>query len=60
VTRRLEKNCLIFQKIAQKVAKEKKNIYCKAQFESQKHLQQTTFETLKVGQLAKNCPIWSL
>jgi len=33
--------------------KKAKNIYIKAQFESQKYLQQTTFETLKVGQLAK-------
>jgi len=35
--------------MAQKVAKSKKgqNIYNKAQFESPKHLQQTTFETLK-------------
>ncbi len=61
VTRRLEKNRLIFQNIAQKVAKSKKakNIYIKAQFESPKHLQQTTFETLKIAQLAKNRPIWS-
>ncbi len=37
------------KKIAQKVAKSKKgqNIYNKAQFESPKHLQQTTFETSK-------------
>ncbi len=56
VTRRLEKkDCQIFQKIAQKVAKSKKakNIYNKAQFESSKHLQQTTFETLKVAQWRK-------
>jgi len=56
---KIRKNCQIFQKIAQKVAKSKKakNIYNKAQFESPKHLQQTTFETLKVAQLAKNHPI---
>jgi hypothetical protein len=61
VTRRLEKNCQFFQKIAQKVAKSKKvkNIYNKAQFESPKHLQHTTFEPFKVAKLAKNCPIWS-
>jgi hypothetical protein len=49
VTRRLEKNCQIFQRIAQKVTKSKKgqNIYNKAQFGSPKHLHQTTFETLK-------------
>jgi hypothetical protein len=49
VTRRLEKNRQIFPKIAPKVAKSTKgqNIYNKAQFESPKHLQQTTFETLK-------------
>jgi hypothetical protein len=49
-----------FSKIAQKVAKSKKakNIYNKAQFESPKHLQQTTFGTLKVAKLAKNRPIW--
>jgi hypothetical protein len=46
VTRRLEKNCQIFQKIAQKVAKstKAKNIYKKAKFESPKHLQQTTLK----------------
>jgi hypothetical protein len=50
-----------FKKIVQKVAKSKKakNIYNKAQFESPKHLQQTTFETSKVAQLTKNRPIWS-
>ncbi len=37
------KNCQIFQKIAQKV-KTGQHIYNKAQFESQRHLQQTTFE----------------
>jgi hypothetical protein len=39
----------MFQGIAQKVAMSKKgqNIYNKAQFESPKHLHQTTFETLK-------------
>jgi hypothetical protein len=60
VTRRL-KNSQIFQKISQKVAQSKKAkiIYNKAQFESPKHLQQTTFETLKVAQLAKNRKIWS-
>jgi hypothetical protein len=49
VTRQLEKNCQIFQRIAQKVTKSKKgqNIYNKAQFENPKHLHQTTFETLK-------------
>jgi hypothetical protein len=38
-----------FQIIALKVAKSKKgqNMYNKAQFESPKHLQQNTFETLK-------------
>ncbi len=51
----------IKKKIAQKVAKSKKgqNIYNKSQFERPKHLQQITFETLKVAQLAKNRPIWS-
>jgi hypothetical protein len=46
VTRRLEKNSQI-KKIAQKVTKSEKgqNIYNKAQFESPKHLQQTTFKT---------------
>ncbi len=39
----------IFQKITQKVAESKKDqkIYNKDQFESPKHLQQTTFQTLK-------------
>jgi hypothetical protein len=57
VTRRLEKIANFFQKIAQNVAKSKKakNIYNKAQFESLKHLQQTTFQTFKVAELAKNC-----
>jgi hypothetical protein len=62
VTRRLEKKfAKFFKKIAQKVAKSKKcqNIYNKAQFERPKHLQQMTFETLKVAQLAKNRRIWS-
>jgi hypothetical protein len=45
-----KKNCQIFQKLAPKVAKSKKG---------QKYLRQTTFETLKVAQLAKNRPIWS-
>ncbi len=51
MTRRLEKNCQFFSKIAPKVAESKKgqNIYYKGQFESPKHLQQTTFETLKVA-----------
>jgi hypothetical protein len=49
VTRRLEKNRPIFQKEAQNVSKSKRgqNGYNKAQFESPKHLHQTTFETLK-------------
>ncbi len=47
VTRRLEKNiCQIFQRVAKIVAKPKK-IYIKAQFETLKHLHQTTLETLK-------------
>jgi hypothetical protein len=52
VTRRLEKNSQTYQKIAQKVAKSKqaKNIYNKAQLERPKHVQQSTFETLKVAQ----------
>jgi len=39
----------MFKKIAQKVAKSKKdqNIYNKAQFENPKHLHQTTFKSLK-------------
>jgi hypothetical protein len=51
----------IRNKIAKKLPSQKKakNIYDKAQFESPKHLQQTTFENLKVAQLAKNRPIWS-
>jgi hypothetical protein len=58
---KIRKNGQIFQKIVQKAAKSKKakNICNKAQFESPKHLQQTTFETLKVARLAKNHPIWS-
>ncbi len=62
VTRRSEKKfAKFFKKIGQKVAKSKKcqNIYNKAQFERPKHLQQMTFETLKVAQLAQNRPIWS-
>jgi hypothetical protein len=56
VIRRLEKKSPNFSKIAQKVANSKKgqNIHNKAQFESPKHLQQsskylqqTTVETLK-------------
>jgi hypothetical protein len=49
MTRRLAKNCQIFERIAQKVANSKQGqtIYNKAQFESPKHLHQTTFETLK-------------
>jgi hypothetical protein len=45
----VKKNCQIFLKIAQKVTKSEKgqNIYNKAEFENPKHLQQTTFETLK-------------
>jgi len=46
VTRRLEKK---FTKFFKRIAQVKKgqNIYNKAQFESLKHLHQTTFETLK-------------
>ncbi len=49
VTRRLEKNCQIFQKNCPKRCHVKKdqNIYNKAQFENPKHLHQTTFKTLK-------------
>jgi hypothetical protein len=48
VTRRYEETCPIFQKAAKKVSRQKGlNIYNKAQFESPKHLLQTTFETLK-------------
>jgi hypothetical protein len=52
VTRKLEKNCQIFQIIAPKSCQVKKgqNIYNKAQFESPKPMQQTTFETLKYPQ----------
>jgi hypothetical protein len=48
VTRRFEKSP-IFQKVAQTVSKPRKgqNIYNKAQFESPKHLHETTFENLK-------------
>jgi hypothetical protein len=40
------------------VAKSKKarNIYNKAQFESRKHLQQTTSETLKVAPIGEKLP----
>jgi hypothetical protein len=43
------KNCQIFQRIAQKVAKSKKgqNVCNRASFENPKHLHQTTSETLK-------------
>jgi hypothetical protein len=49
VTRRLEKKLPNFSKNSPKSHQVKKgqNIYNKAQFESQKHLHQTTFETLK-------------
>jgi hypothetical protein len=49
VTRRVEKHCQFFQRIAQNVTKSKKgqNYYNEAQFESPKHLHQTAFETLK-------------
>ena len=49
VTRRFEKNCPIFQKVAQTISKPKKVKISKnkAQLESQKYLHQTTFETLK-------------
>ncbi len=61
MTRRLEKNRQIFQKIAQKLPSQKK---------VQKYLQQSSiwkpktsttnhFGTSKVAQLAKNLPIWS-
>jgi len=45
----IKKNCQIFQRIAQKVAKSKRgqNIYDKAKFERPKHLHQSTLETLK-------------
>jgi hypothetical protein len=46
VTRRLEKNWPNFF-LKKPKSQKGKNIYNKAQFESQKHLQQTTFETLK-------------
>jgi hypothetical protein len=49
VTRQLEKKLSIFSKNSPKSCHVKKgqNIYNKAQFESPKHLRQTTFETLK-------------
>jgi hypothetical protein len=59
VTRRLEKTPNFSKIVKLPSQKKAKNIYNKAQFESPKHLQQTTFETLKVAQLAKNRPIWS-
>jgi len=45
----LKRNSPIFQKVAPKSLQGKKgqNIYNKAEFESPKHLHQTTFETLK-------------
>jgi hypothetical protein len=46
VTRRFDKNCPIFQKAAQQSPKFQ-NICNKGQFESPKHLHQTTFENLK-------------
>jgi hypothetical protein len=57
----IRKNGQIFQKNSPKSCQVKKsqNVYNKAQFESPKHLQQTTFETLKVAQLTKNRPIGS-
>ncbi len=49
VTRRLEKNSPKFSKKSPKSCQVKNgpNIHIKAQFESPKHLHQTTFETLK-------------
>ncbi len=49
VTRWFKKIWQIFQRIAPKSCQVKKgqNIYNKAQFESPKHLHQTTFKTLK-------------
>ncbi len=46
--KKIEKNCPIFQKVAQTVSKPKKaqNIYNKAQFECPKQLHETTFEGL--------------
>jgi len=46
VTRRLEKKLPNFSKNSTK-SHQGQNIYNKAQFESQKHIQQTPFETLK-------------
>jgi hypothetical protein len=46
VAKGFEKNHPIFQKVAQTVQKDQ-NIYNKVQFESPKHVHQTTFETLK-------------
>jgi hypothetical protein len=49
VTKRFEKKIdPIIQKVAKTPSKQKsQNIYIEAQFESPKHLHQTTFETLK-------------
>jgi hypothetical protein len=49
VTRRLEKNSPKFSKNSPKSCQVKKgqNIYNKAQIENQKHLNQSTFKTLK-------------
>ncbi len=47
VTRRFEKEMPIFSKNSQKVAKSKKGQNIKFNLKAQKHLQQTTFETLK-------------
>jgi len=42
-----KKICPIFRKVAKTVANQKiQNIYIKAQFESPKHLRQTTLKTL--------------
>jgi hypothetical protein len=57
---KVRKNCPIFRKVAQKSPSQKRqNIYNKAQFESPKHLHQTTFETLKFLQQSMflNCLI---
>ncbi len=62
MTRNLEKNAQLQEKVAKTVAKEK-NIYIKAQFESPKQLHQTTFETCNkpffktayLGPNVKNC-----
>jgi hypothetical protein len=59
---KIRKNRQFFsKKLPKKLPSQKKakNIYNKAQFESPKHLQQTTFETFKVAELAKNRSIWS-